>query len=81
MNSEGYKVNFIFYNIIQLESPASRRLSFIYPGNNDFDNALLISSKKDLELKKFIVNNAIHGIEESVLKREEQRDYKMKSNE
>jgi hypothetical protein len=56
----------------------SRRRSYLYPGEH-VDDSLKDGSKRDINIAKFIVDNVIGCIEDSVQKKEEQRDYKMKS--
>jgi hypothetical protein len=55
-----------------------RRRSYLYPGEH-VDDTLKDNSRRDIHIAKFIVDNVIGGIEDSVHKKEEQRDYKMKS--
>jgi hypothetical protein len=56
----------------------SRRRSLMYGGEH-VDDTLKDGSKRDINIAKFIVDNVIGGVEDSVQKKEEQRDYKMKS--
>ncbi len=46
---------------------------------NSTEDAVKEGSKRDINVAKFIIDNVIGGIEETVVKKEEQRDYKMKS--
>lgn len=48
-------------------------------GGEHVDETLKDGSKRDINIAKFIVDNVIGGVEDSVQKKEEQRDYKMKS--
>lgn len=62
------------------EEKSSPRRSLIYPLIQDLpDNGLLEGSRRDLQISKFIVKNVISEIEDAIIKKEEQRDYKMKS--
>lgn len=61
---------------------ASRRKSMLFPIislENSENIQLIESSRRDIQISKFVVKNVISGVEDSVVKKEEQRDYKMKS--
>ena len=47
--------------------------------HDNADEVLKESTRRDIKEARFVVENAICGIEENVVKIEEQRDYKMKS--
>jgi hypothetical protein len=58
---------------------AGRRKSFLGPVELDIN--MVEGSKRDIGNSKFIVKSTINSVEDFVYKKEEQRDYKMRSNE
>jgi hypothetical protein len=59
---------------------ADTRRRFTMNLQDNIDEVLRENTRRDIKVARFVVDNAISGIEDNVGKLEEQRDYKMKSS-